>query len=155
MALNIILAALLLLSTPALADFEAGCDAFDRGDYAAALEEWQPLAEQGHAQAKFRLGCLYAFGQGVPQNDAEALRLFIEAAEQGDGDAQNNLGGMYSLGWGVEPDLIAAYMWFEIAARSGHDMASRNRTYIAEILTPEQIGSAEKLAGEWQASHPQ
>jgi len=63
---------LLLLFWPALvhADFQAGKDAFYRGDYATALKEWQPLAEQGDADAQFNLGSLYANGQGVPQDFA-------------------------------------------------------------------------------------
>lgn len=88
------------LPAPALADFESGCAAFERGDYEAARREWEPLVEQGHAPSQFRLGCLYTFGQGVPEDHAMALRLYQLAAEQGDADAQNNLGGMYAEGLG-------------------------------------------------------
>jgi hypothetical protein len=70
----------LLLASGALADFESGCAAFERGDCAAAPREWAPLAEQGHPQAQFRLGCLYTFGQGVPEDHAQALRLYRMAA---------------------------------------------------------------------------
>ena len=37
----------LMLAFPAWADFEVGVDAYDRGDYDAALKEFRPLAEQG------------------------------------------------------------------------------------------------------------
>jgi TPR repeat protein len=40
-------------------DFQVGLDAFDRGDYATALREWTPLAEQGHAGAQRNLGFMY------------------------------------------------------------------------------------------------
>ena len=30
-------------------DFQVGLDAWDRGDFATALREWTPLAEQGDA----------------------------------------------------------------------------------------------------------
>jgi hypothetical protein len=33
------------------ADFQRGKDAYQRGDYATALREWEPLAEQGFAGA--------------------------------------------------------------------------------------------------------
>ena len=47
----------MLVGNPAYsADFQKGVDAYDRGDYAAALREWKPLAEQGHASAQFNLG---------------------------------------------------------------------------------------------------
>ena len=135
-------------------DFQAGCDAFERGDYAGARQTWEPLAEQGHPDAQFRLGCLYTFGQGVPEDYALALRLYALAAEQGSGDAQNNLGGMYAEGLGVEPDLVQAYMWFELAAEDGHEMASRNRAFIEKSMGAEQIEQARQLARDWRRRHP-
>jgi hypothetical protein len=33
------------------ADFQKGMDAAQRGDFATALREWKPLAEQGDADA--------------------------------------------------------------------------------------------------------
>ena len=49
----------LLLSTPAWGGFDEGKEAYDRKDYATALREWRPLAEQGHAIAQHNLGLLY------------------------------------------------------------------------------------------------
>jgi len=71
----------LLLASEVLADFDSGCTAFEQGDFAAARKEWAPLVEQGLPQAQFRLGCLYTFGQGVPQDYGLALRLYRLAAE--------------------------------------------------------------------------
>jgi len=143
-----------LASSSVAADFDAGCRAFEQGDFAAALEEWQPLAEQGHAQAQFRLGCLHAFGQGVPQDHQEAHALFLQAAEQGDADAQNNLGGMYALGWGVATDPVEAYMWFDLAAANGLEIAARNRAFVADSMTADEIGLAQQRAKDWAAGHP-
>jgi uncharacterized protein len=36
------------------ADFQRGKDAYQRGDYATALREWTPLAEQGNAGAQYK-----------------------------------------------------------------------------------------------------
>ena len=44
------------------ADFEKGLDAYDSGDYATALREWKPLAEQGIVSAQFNLGQMYRKG---------------------------------------------------------------------------------------------
>jgi hypothetical protein len=42
----------LLVGTPAFsADFQKGLTAYKSGDYATALREWTPLAEQGDAGA--------------------------------------------------------------------------------------------------------
>ena len=65
----------LALSAPVLAaDYEAGLDAARRGDWATALKEWGPLAEQGDASAQFNIGLMYARGHGVRQDYAEAVR---------------------------------------------------------------------------------
>ena len=86
--------ALSLLSSGAAwsADFEKGWHAYDKGDYATALQEWKPLAEQGHARAQFALGNAYYLGRGVPQNHEEGVKWLRLAAEQGHADAQYNLG---------------------------------------------------------------
>ena len=39
---------------------------------------------------------MYANGEGVPEDHAEAVRWFRLAAEQGDAEAQYNLGLMYA-----------------------------------------------------------
>ena len=43
-----------LVAAPACTDFEAGEEAYERGDYATALKEWRPLAAQGDASCKLR-----------------------------------------------------------------------------------------------------
>src|SRR5512141_852563 len=52
----VLVLSLVCLVVPAWADFEAGMDANTRGDYATALREWRPLAEQGDALAQYNLG---------------------------------------------------------------------------------------------------
>ena len=47
----------LLVGTPAFsADYQKGAAAYQSGDYATALREWTPLAEQGDARAQFQIG---------------------------------------------------------------------------------------------------
>ena len=74
-----ILAALLLLTLAAPAwgqDRSKGWNAYERRDYATALREFLPLAEQGDATIQFALGSMYAFGKGVPQDYAEAVKWY-------------------------------------------------------------------------------
>ena len=47
------------------ATFQKGLDAAQSGDFATALREWTPLAEEGNASAQENLGAMYAFGTGV------------------------------------------------------------------------------------------
>ena len=60
------------------ADYQKGFSAFTSGDYASALREWIPLAEQGNADAQYNLGLMYDYGDGVPQDYKEAVRLYRE-----------------------------------------------------------------------------
>ena len=83
---------LLLALVPAYGqDFQKGRDAYDSGDYATAVREWRPLAEQGHAKAQYNLGNMYRIGQGVAQDYDEAERLWRLAAEPGFADAQSGM----------------------------------------------------------------
>ncbi len=123
-----ILAALLLLTlaAPAWAGWDEGVAAYERGDYATALREFRPMAEQGNAKAKFNLGFMYSNGQGVPQDYAEAVRWYRKPADQGDAGAQYNLGVMYSEGQGVTQDYAEAAKWFRKSAEQGHARAQNN-----------------------------
>ena len=69
-----VVGALLFSAGAAWADFDDGLAAAQRGDYATALEEWRPLADQGHARAQCNLGVMYDNGYGVPENDAESAK---------------------------------------------------------------------------------
>ena len=84
--------------------FAAAIEAYERGDYATALAGFQNYAEQGNAAAQSNLGVMYANGEGVPEDDAEAVRWYRLAAEQGYAAAQFNLGFMYANGEGVPED---------------------------------------------------
>ncbi len=83
-------------------------------------------AEQGDADAQFKLGVMYANGKGVPQNDTEAVRWWRMAAEQGDADAQTNLGVMYAKGEGVPKNDTEAVRWYRMAAEQGDALAQNN-----------------------------
>ena len=119
---TILLAVMLLLGgsqTGYAQDLDKGWEAYFRGDYAAALKEWRPLAEQGDASAQTSLGNMYSNGQGVIKDYKEAVRLYRLAAEQGNAGAQTNLGYMYSEGLGVIKDHKEAVRWYRLAAEQG------------------------------------
>ena len=93
---------------------------------------------------------MYAKGQGVEQNFAEAIRWFRRAAEQGLAMAQANLGTMYASGQGVKQNLVLAYMWLSLAANQDDKEAAELRDQVAPRMTPVQIAEAQKLAREWK-----
>ncbi len=112
-------ALLIGLATPSQAGFREGMIAYFSGDYATALQEFKPLAEQGNAKAQAALGIMYLAGQGVPQDYAEAVKWYRKAAEQGLAGAQHNLGLMYAQGQGVPQDYAEAVKWYRKAAEQG------------------------------------
>ena len=56
------------------ADFQDGMWAYTMKDYATALRELKPFAEQGHPQAQYYVGAMYAFGNGVQKDHALPIR---------------------------------------------------------------------------------
>ena len=87
---------------------------FSGGVSGQSFEETKRLAEQGYARAQYDLGVMYDEGDGVPENDVEAVRWFRLAAEQGNALAQYNLGLMYANGRGVPQTNLRAYVWFSV-----------------------------------------
>ena len=146
-----IVAIVIALATPAAAqDYDIGYEAYLNGDYAAALREWQPLADQGDAKAQRGLGQMYLEGKGVPQDETEASNLFLNAAERGHVESQLLMGAMYALGQGVPNDYVLAYMWLSLAASQGNEEATKFLDTVADELTHSQIAEAQKLAREWR-----
>ncbi len=113
------------LAAPAWAGFDEGVAAYTSGDYATALREWRPLAEQGDAKAQYNLGLMYAKGEGVPQEFVQAHMWFNIAAAR-------TLYRVFNGGW---DDMLARTRRDEIAKR----------------MTPAQIAEAQILARVWWA----
>ncbi|UAN62450.1 tetratricopeptide repeat protein [Serratia sp. JSRIV006] len=106
-------------STSALASYEEGRKAYGNGNYAEALKQFQPLAQQGDAYAQHSLGTMYSNGYGVEKDDVQAIEWYRKAAEQGFSYAQFNLGVMYDYGAGIAEDLAQAVVWYRKAADQG------------------------------------
>ena len=142
--------AALISAVPLFADFQAGLDAYQKGDYVGAAKEWRPLAEEGDATAQYNLGLLYLDGHGVPQNITEAANWFRRAAEQDYTQAQHNLGAMYGSGQGVKRDYVQAYKWLNICAAKGNGGCVTQRDLIAKKLKAAQLSEAQRLATDFK-----
>jgi len=137
-----VIAAGLIAAGAAVADeVNDGIDAYQRGDHAAAIDHWRPLAEQGDIIAQFNLGLMYDKGLGVPRDPAEAAEWFRRAAEQGDAIAAYNLGLMYAEGRGVAQDYGKAADWYKFAMERAHPGAMLNLA----ILYANGLGVARDL----------
>ena len=144
---------ILLFGTPAFADFAKGSRAYKSGDYATALREWRPLAEQGDPNAQYNLGVLYADGQGVTKDYKTAVKWYELAAEQGHISAQVNLAFMYANGKGVNRDFTRAFMWWDVAASQGNKKAVEWRGEVETKLSATEIKKAKELARECVAKN--
>jgi uncharacterized protein len=122
--LSVLIAA--AVPTHAHAGLEQGLAAYDSADYAAARKELLPLAEQGNAQAQYRLGKMANLGQGRPPDKKEAARWFHLAAEQGLAAAQGALGYLCLVGEGVSQNNDLALKWTRKAAAQGDATAQFN-----------------------------
>ena len=95
----------------------------------------------------------YDNGEGVPEDDLEAVRWYRLAADQGYVVGQSNLGGMYVDGRGVPQDYVHAHMWLNLAAAQTAELFRlayvAGRDDVAERMTPEQLAEAQRRAREW------
>jgi len=132
-----------------------GQAAASRGDYAAAIALWTPLAEQGNPAARSGLGLLYANGQGVTQDYAEAARWYQLAASQGFQFAQVSLAQLYEGGRGVPENPLKALMWFTLASFAPDDVgatAKQNNERLRQRMAQPQIDQVDAMAARCRGS---
>ena len=114
-----VLALAAALAAPVQAGVRDGVEAWSRGDYAAAVAEWQGPAAAGDADAMFNLGQAYRLGRGVPQDLARAESLYAAAAEAGHVQAADT----YGLMMFQDGRRQAALPYVQSAARRGDPRA--------------------------------
>ncbi len=117
------------------------------------LQEVQKLAEAGDSDAQWQMGVRYHHGQGVPQDDAQAVRWFQLSAERGNVAAQGALGAYYWGGRGVPADLLKAYFWSAIAMAQGDEMSKSRIEGLSSQMSGAQISVARQQAEDWISSH--
>ncbi len=90
-------------------------------------------------EAQYNLGICYVNGEGVTEDDKQAVYWYRKAAKNGNGDAMVNLGWAYEQGEGVEKNGNNALYWLKKGLKSGN--ASGMRQVLAK-------GSVERLEKE-------
>ena len=154
---HILAAAILVLSmvTSVLAGtFEEAIAAYNRIDYATALQLLRPLAESGNVRAQFFLGFMYEGGMGVSRDNIEAAKWYRRAADTGDGIAQYHIGTMHLDGRVLPRDPVRGYMWLDLAATRGNRDAAMDRDKLARSMSADQIAKAQELARKWKVKEP-
>ena len=98
-------------------DLESVKRALDQTDYATALKEVKPLAEQGNPDAELFLAKMYLKGQGVPKDPDQANKWFRQAAMKGNAESQFFLGAWYLL---PHRDIGEGLKWMRLSAEQGN-----------------------------------
>ena len=119
-------------ASPAHAGLAQAQAAYNAGDFAAAFKELKPVADSGDAEAQALIAGMYARGQGVPVDPAEAARWYAMAADQEHLYATTMLGWFYMRGIGVEQDAVKGYRLLSRAAARGQPRAVEMKQAVAE-----------------------
>ena len=107
-------------SNPCFVDSEEDNEDAEEINEDSDFEELLEKAENGDAESQFQVGRSYFIGDGVDDDDEEAVYWYEKAAENGHVEAMYELGQCYSLGMGVEEDEEEAVSWYRKAARKKH-----------------------------------
>jgi TPR repeat protein len=119
------------------------------------VDDIKKFAGQGDPIFQFNLGLMYANGEGVPENDKEAVVWYRKAADQGDVKAQFNLGVMYDYGIGVPENSVRAYVWMSMAKTQEGETKKVKKSFdmIKSKMTKQQIAEAQNLASKCYESN--
>jgi len=124
---QIVFILIVFICTPLLADYQAGLDAYNAGDYGKALDEWQQVAAAPptstnpaiYVETHYAIAMLYWQGQGVARDYYTAREWLLKAAKLNHAGAQAKLGYLYTDGIAVPQDFYQAFEWFSKAAKQG------------------------------------
>ncbi len=128
--------------------YEKAWDADLDGKYTKAMGLYKKAIEQGedHGRSEYRIGNLYAAGEGVPKNKTEALKWYRKAASKGNEYAMGNIGEYYEHGYGgLSASDTEAAKWYRRAGRSYSDELARVERRIAEKEAAERLRIVETL----------
>ena len=109
-------ALIVMIIAPAWAGYDEGMAAYQRGEYEAALHEFEPDAQAGDTASQRMLGLLYSFGLGTAQDTVTAAHWYRSAAQRGDPVSQYRLALLYLAGGGIPQDNEQAIRWLHRAA---------------------------------------
>lgn len=90
------------------------------------LEPLEAKAQAGDPESETTLGLAYHAGTLLKMDDAEALRLLLNAANRGFVAAEEAMGIFCQAGFGMPPDKAQAAAWYTKAAQHGSRDAATN-----------------------------
>lgn len=91
----------------------------DQPDKAKAAEFFSAAARLGYAPGQYNLACMFAEGDGIPQNDEAAFFWFEQAAKRRHPAAMRRIARCHFEGKGCPKNSQTAFEWLKYAADSG------------------------------------
>ncbi len=102
----------------------------------AAVSWWKnACAQHDHIQSCYEMGVAYYTGEGLPEDEVQAVNYFRRAADCGHAGAAYMLGDCLLDGIGIERDRGEALEWLVISAELGHRGA---RSRVLAVLEREE-----------------
>ena len=114
------------------------------------MNRFRKSAEQGEAEAQYRLGLAYCLGHGVKKDYIESVKWLRRSADQGNAKAQYYLGFCYSIGRCLVKNVQTAYGWFLLSEAGGGESASAILANLETSLSPVQQQMARAWAKQWK-----
>ena len=85
-----------------------------------SFEEYKQAAEQGDANAQYRLAECYAYGDGTDEDEEKAFEWYKKSAEQGNAEAQYVLSRIYRCGFCFKYfNIDKSNRWYKKAVKNG------------------------------------
>lgn len=128
-----------------------GWKAFEQGQYPEALAIFKSLAEAGNTNMQVLVGNMFDYGQGVPQDDVQALQWYLMAAANGNAKGQYQAASLYFNSPTVPQNMVEAYRWTSLAAKGppGQSVtiwAQQLLSVLAANMSSDDIDDAKSLA---------
>lgn len=138
------------ISSPVTAyDITTAMEAYESGDYQTAHKQFTFLATNDVTEAQYNLAFMYYGGEGLKQDDGQAIFWFEQAAKLGHAPAQDTLAYMYLHGRGVDTNQAQAYAWYTVAAENGVFLAKKISDSLIQQMNPTERKHAELLSKEY------
>lgn len=176
----VLLISLAVSSPSARGDFESAAAAIERGDFAAAFSELEPLASAGDLRAQDALATMYLRGLGVERDVRAGMSWYCMLAHHAQGgrgimQAVWYLAEWFRTGGGIpgrhyndgnrgDEDPIRAYFWFSVMAEQKahyenvHEDSVRlgkiGRTAVGSVLFEQEKAAIGEVLSRWQPTQP-
>lgn len=112
---------------------QQGIKAYEDEDYGTAFQILKPLADQGDAEAQWRLGDLYLGKGDIPRDELMALNYYLLSAEAGNSVGQYKW-ALFSdyrrAKYGDESDNEQIFEFYLLSARQGNPNAQEALAHV-------------------------